>query len=79
MKNFKIKFSDFNCEKCSNRLYVKDIYRKLQEQYEPDSDESGYLAILISECQCGQKYKIYCECHEMNGVVTVCISKLINV
>ena len=79
MKNFKIKFNDFNCLECSSRLYIKDIYKKLQEQYEPNSSADGYLSILISECKCGTKYKIYCDCHEVNENITVCINKIVKI
>lgn len=78
MKKFNIKFDDFCCSECSERLFVPDIYKSLKEQYEPNTDANGYLSILITEkCDCGNKYKIYCECHEYANEITVCVRKMI--
>lgn len=80
MKRFKIKFSNFCCGKCFSKLYTQDIYKRLQEQYEEVDSAEGYISILFGKCDgCGQKYKIYCDCHELNNVVTVCINRIVRV
>ena len=77
MKKFKVKYNDMICSKCGERLFIKDIYEKLKEQYEPNANESGYISILLSTCKCGNKHKIIFDCHEYNNSITVCVNKII--
>lgn len=74
MKKFKVKFDDFVCPACGETLYIQDIYKKLKEQYEKTQTPDGYLVILLEQCKCSKKYKIYCSCHEINNNITVCVS-----
>lgn len=75
-KFFKIKYNDFICPNCENKLYVPDIIKALRIQYEPDTDASGYLSLLNTKCECGNRVKIYCDCHELNDTVTVVVNKI---
>ena len=80
MKRFKVKFSSFCCDKCYNKLFVYDIYKRLQEQYEDVKNVEGYVSILFGKCEgCGQKYKIYCDCHDKNNIITVCVNHIVEV
>lgn len=73
---FKIKFNDFICPDCGNKLYIPDIIRQLRRQYEVNTDAGGYLSLIIATCECGNRYKIYCNCHDWNGEVAVCADKI---
>jgi hypothetical protein len=73
MKKFKVKFDNFSCPACRETLFVQDIYKKLQEQYEMPKNSDGYLTILTAQCKCGHTYKIYCDCHEIKDNITVCV------
>lgn len=75
-KYFKIKFNDFICPDCGEKLMIPDIIKQLYRQYEPDTDEYGYLSLITADCSCCNRYKIYCDCHDWNDRVTVCVNKI---
>lgn len=75
-KYFKIKYNDFKCPDCGTKLYVPDMVKMLRIQYEPNSDENGYLSLVNSKCECGNRYKIYCLCHELSDNITVVADKI---
>lgn len=75
-KFFNIKFNDFICPDCGQKLYIPDIVKALRIQYEPNTDANGYLSLLNTRCECGNRYKIYCDCHELNDNVTVVVNKI---
>ena len=76
-KFFRIKFNDFLCPDCGQKLYIPDIKKILHSQYEPNTDENGYLTIITAKCECGNRYKIYCDCHEYDDKITVCVKKIV--
>lgn len=75
-KFFNIKFNDFICPDCGQKLYIPDIVKALRIQYEPNMDANGYLSLINVKCECGNRYKLYLECHEYNDSVTVVIKKI---
>lgn len=75
-KYFKIKFDNFVCPDCGEKLFVPDIIKQLHRQYEADTDEYGYLSFVFADCKCGNRYKIYCDCHEGEDRVAVCVNKI---
>lgn len=75
-KFFNIKFNDFICPDCGQKLYIPDIVKALRIQYEPDTDAYGYLSLVNVKCECGNRYKIYCQCHELNNRITVVVEKI---
>lgn len=80
MKNFKIKFNNFCCDKCFSKIHISDIYKKIKEQYEEVTNAEGYTSILTGKCTgCGRKYKVYFDCHEVNNAITVCINRIVEV
>lgn len=77
MKKFRVKFNDFYCRSCGTQLYIDNIYRILNSQYEPNTNCDGYISILTAKCTCGHRYKIICDCHEANNCITVCAQRVI--
>lgn len=75
-KFFHIKYDDFICPDCGHKLYVPDLIKALRIQYEPNTDENGYLSLINVKCECGNRYKLYCECHEFKDSVAVVIKKI---
>lgn len=75
-KYFKIKYDNFICPNCGAKLYIPNLIKQLRKQYEIDMEEYGYTSFIFADCECGNRYKIYCDCHELNDRVTVCVNKI---
>lgn len=75
-KHFKIKYDDFICPNCGTKLYIPNIIKQLRKQHEVETDAYGYTSFILSDCECGNRYKFYCDCHEWNDRITVCVNKI---
>lgn len=74
--NIKIKFDDLLCPNCGRKLYMHSIYRTaafiLKTRKGFKNNPLGTKIYLHSDkCRCGQQYKVYFDCHNYNGNVTM--------